>query len=394
MSQCISCKGRGLCGRPVCPIIRRLEELASLPRIGERIEGYTPPEVFVGRQGYPLVCTGPLIPVGNKQETPNLLSMDIGEIIALRASTVRSESRVRVKDAAAPGKLLEAAQAIAMSSSPVGTDVQFLKAPSGRIKFDGMLMPTGPVGSIREMSITTNPVIPRKVDSIVEDRGASALVAVNELYSSKIDVDHISRLLSLGLLGRERKLVPTRWSITASDDMVGKSLSEKVLDLPLVEKYQLYSGEVLGNHFEILLMPEAYSFELVEIWRPGSAWAPEGWIGSDFENGRGKSGYSPLAGGYYASRLAILERLATMGRQARILAVREISESYFAPLGVWVVREAARSAMRDQPRNFSTLSDAMKEMESRIKTQSEKWKTHSKLIFSPKQSRLSDFLKK
>lgn len=392
MSQCISCKGRGLCGRPVCPIIRRLEEMASLPRIGERIEGYTPPEVFVGRQGYPFVRAGPLIPLSIEQKAPDLLSMDIGEIIALRASTVRSESRAKVLEAEHPDKLLEASQAIAMSSMPVGTEVQFTRAPFGKMKFDGMLMPTGPVGSIREMSITTNPAVPRKVDSIVEDKRTSAVEAVGELYSARIDIDHISRLLSLGLLGRKRKLVPTRWSITASDDMAGVLLAKRLQDYPLVRNYQLYSGEVLGNHFEVLLMPESYGFELVEIWRPRSAWAPEGWIGSDFEQGLKKAGYSPLAGGYYAARLAVLERLISMGRQARALAVREISESYFAPLGVWVVREAARNAMRSGPKSFGALGDAIKEMELRIKTPSQDWKPHSRTISSPRQSSLSDFI--
>ena len=61
---------------------------------------------------------------------------------------------------------------------------------------------------------------------MVEDRDASAAVALVELYSSGISLDHISRLLSLGLLGKKRKLVPTRWSITASDDMIGKELKK------------------------------------------------------------------------------------------------------------------------------------------------------------------------
>ncbi|MEI8003740.1 MAG: hypothetical protein WCG94_05335, partial [Methanothrix sp.] len=46
--KCITCKGRGLCGRPVCPILRRLEKIAALPKVGRRLEGMSPPEVFVG----------------------------------------------------------------------------------------------------------------------------------------------------------------------------------------------------------------------------------------------------------------------------------------------------------------------------------------------------------
>ena len=282
--KCITCKGRGLCGRPVCPILRRLEETAALPRIGKSLEGMSPPEVFVGRHGYPLVRAGPMVPAGgNPGQLPDLpsLGMDIGEIIAARSALVRSESKIVIKEAQAPGRLLEAMQQIALSAAPVGTEVSFYKPPQGRLQFDGVLSPSGPSGEMEKMQITTNPLIPRKVDQMVEDRDAGAAVAAGELYTTGIGTDHISRMLSLGLLGRKRKLVPTRWSITASDDMIGKLLKETVLDQPKVNDYYLFSGEDLGNHFEILLLPRPFSFELVEIWMGRSVWAEEGSIGGD-----------------------------------------------------------------------------------------------------------------
>ena len=165
---------------------------------------------------------GPWCPRAMPRLLPTL-GMDIGEIIASRSSLVRSESKIVIKEAEAPGKLLEACQQIAMSSAPVGTEVSFFKPPQGRLQFDGVLSPSGPSGELKEMQITTNPLIPRKVDQMVEDRDASAAAALGELYSSGIGMDHISRMLSLGLLGKKRKLVPTRWSITASDDMIGKA---------------------------------------------------------------------------------------------------------------------------------------------------------------------------
>ncbi len=388
--KCISCKGRGLCGRPVCPIIARFEEISSLPKIGTSIEGYSPPEVFVGRHGYPLVRAGPMIPASDTAVQPSL-GMDIREIISLRSSMIRSEARLGVSEASMPGRLLEACQQIAMSSTPVGTEVSFQKPPRSRLQFDGVLAPSGPSGELKNMEITTNPMIPRKVDQIMEDRDAAATSSVGELYSSGIGIDHISRLLSLGLLGRKRKLVPTRWSITASDDMIGKSLRDSIVDYPLISDYLLYSGEDLGNHFEILLMPRAYSFELIEIWMAGSVWSPEGWIGSDSEDLRGKRGYSPLAGGYYAARLAILEHIARLGRQASALAVREISGKYWAPLGVWVVRDVARAAMKSVPKKFSSLDEALFEMGRRIKTPQNKWRSCSGLSSGAFQSSLSNF---
>ncbi|HSD58704.1 MAG TPA: Nre family DNA repair protein [Methanotrichaceae archaeon] len=388
--KCVTCKGRGLCGRPVCPILRRLEEISALPKIGKRMEGISPPEVFVGRQGYPMVRAGPMLPASETVAQPSL-GMDIGEIIALRSSLVRSEARMGVKEASIPGRLLESCQQMAMSSAPVGAEVAFFKPPKGKLQFDGVLSPSGPSAEMKGMEITTNPLIPRKVDQVVADKDVLAADAVGELYSSGIDTGHISRLLSLGLLGKRRKLVPTRWSITASDDMAGKALKDKVVDRPIISDFQLYSGEDLGNHFEILLLPRAYSFELIEIWMSGSLWAPDGWIGSDGEGLRDRKEYSSLAGGYYAARLAVLEHLARQGRQASALAVREISEDYWAPLGVWVVRDVARKALSEVPKIFSTLDDVMDEMGRRLKTPRSKWNSCSHLTSGQFQSSLANF---
>jgi hypothetical protein len=317
--------------------------------------------------------------------------MDIGEIIAARSALVRSESKIVIKEAEAPGRLLEAMQQIALSSAPVGTEVSFYRPPQGRLQFDGVLSPSGPSGEMKGMQITTNPLIPRKVDQMVEDKDAGAAAAVGELYTCGIGMDHISRMLSLGLLGKRRKLVPTRWSITASDDMIGKLLKETVLDYRQVNDYYLFSGEDLGNHFEILLLPRPFSFELVEIWMARSVWAEEGFIGGDREDARPKKQYSSLAGGYYAARLAVLEHLAGQGRQAAVLAVREISEAYWAPLGVWVVREVARKAMHSPPARFASLGEAMAEMEKRIKTPVEQWRKEAQLLSAPVQRSLIEF---
>lgn len=331
-----------------------------------------------------------MLPAGEGTGQPGL-EMDIGEIIRARSSLVRSETKVVIKEAESPGSLLALMQQIALSAAPVSTEVSFSRPPRGRLVFDGVLSPSGPSGELEKMQITGNPVIPRKVDQIAEDRGASAAVAASELYACGIGTDHISRMLSLGLLGRERKLVPTRWSITASDDMIGKHLKESVLDRPLVNDYYLYGGQYLGNHFEILLFPRSFSFELVEIWMARSVWAEEGFIGGDREEATAKKEYSTLAGGYYAARLAVLEHLAGKGRQAAALAVREISEAYWAPLGVWVVREVARAAMRSQPVRYSSLAEAMAEIERRIKTPAEKWRGEAQILARPVQRSLSEF---
>jgi hypothetical protein len=138
-------------------------------------------------------------------------------------------------------------------------------------------------------------------------------------------------------------------------------------------------------------LPRPFSFELVEIWRARSVWAEEGFIGGDREDAQAKKQYSSLAGGYYAARLAVLEHLAGQGRQAGVLAVREISEAYWAPLGVWVVREVARKAMRSPPARFACLGEAMAEMEKRIKTPAGEWRKEAQILARPVQRSLMEF---
>jgi len=74
-----------------------------------------------------------------------------------------------------------------------------------------------------------------------------------------------------------------------------------------------------------------------------------------------------------------------------VLAVREISESYWAPLGVWVVREVARSAMRSPPVRFASITEALAEMEKRIRTPAGEWRKQAQQLAAPVQRSLMEF---
>ena len=81
----------------------------------------------------------------------------------------------------------------------------------------------------------------------------------------------------------------------------------------------------------------------------------------------GKKGYSPLAGGYYAARLPALEYLIEIKRQASVFVLREITPDYWAPLGVWVVREGMRNALQNPPKKFESLEAAVSDLASRVR---------------------------
>jgi hypothetical protein len=71
--------------------------------------------------------------------------------------------------------------------------------------------------------------------------------------------------------------------------------------------------------------------------------------------------------------------------------VREIRPDYWAPLGVWVVREAARKALDASPQKFESIDSALLEMSSRLKTPIGSWKPKASLVKELKCQKTLDF---
>ena len=83
--------------------------------------------------------------------------------------------------------------------------------------------PTGPNGSLIKAKITSNSKIHTKVDKVVSDIDLKSVDAMVYLHKNDFDENFLSKILSIGTLGikKNRKLVPTRWGITAVDDTLG-----------------------------------------------------------------------------------------------------------------------------------------------------------------------------
>jgi len=158
--------------------------------------------------------------------------------------------------------------------------------------------------------------------------------------------------------------VPTRWSITAVDDTVGQYLRGTIRDAPSVDRVTVHVNEYMGNRYWVVLAPGNWEYELVEMKAPGSIWNPDPhgdiWMGSASEGFEGRSGYvDETAGAYYAARLGVLEHLSNIGRQAKALVLREVSDDYWAPVGVWQVRESVRNAFDTEPGEAETFHGAV-----------------------------------
>ncbi|NOQ55768.1 MAG: hypothetical protein GQ477_03090 [Nanohaloarchaea archaeon] len=402
---CARCKGKGLCGNAHCPIMSSLEKMKKVTQnVKTDFFGSSPPSIFVGRIGYPDVSFGALAPAeeGNTAiyDSPSewfLNNYSIDKIFGLRSSLINSSVKTNVYRS---NSFLEKIQDIALASKPLDIEAKYDRPITPDVTIDAYsrVAPSGPRGFMNRLDICDNPHVPIKVDKVVSDTDLGAADAISILNSKDISENHITKLLSAGLLGDEkkRKLVPTRWSITATDDMISKNQIEIIRNFDEVGQFSVFSSAYLGNHFELIVMPGTWAFECIETTFPKSVWNPNGndvVMYSDYEKYSGRKNYaSNVAGGYYATRLPVTRYLKKKKMQASVLSIREVYEDYSVPLGVWLLRETVADAFSKEPKAFDSLNEAMVYVKSRLRLDFTKYLNESRLLKDYRsQRRLFDF---
>jgi hypothetical protein len=424
-----------LCGKKSCPILLKKSVLKSLvpfeldkTRRNVEVFGASPPGFFVGHFNYPNVYLGPLIPFQEFEtgleisdyhmlDAPELwFGKSIIDVVKYRSSLVRSNFKLNVNigkksrkntPSLKINKLLETSQELSMAARPVDTETK-IERMNLRIMMDNHSLPMGPSGITDKIEITENTKVHPQVDYCVSDIDLKATEAVSEhLYlKGHVPESTIKRVFSAGLLGegKRRRIVPTRWAITAVDDIISKALIKEIKKFPEINEYQIFEATYLDNHFKILLFPGKFIYEMNEVWAPNTLWnisldgskknlKPQ--IMTDFEFYRGRKSYaSNITGAYYAARKSVCEYLYKIKKQARVLIFREVSGGYVVPLGVWVIRETVNNAMfTSDPLKIDNFNDAIKKMAEGFMVDYKYWKASSKLInFIKTQITLDNFL--
>jgi hypothetical protein len=371
--------------------------------IASEFLGYSPPSIFVSWYNYPKVSVYPLSTPERLRDISLLdkperwYGLPAERIIEFRSLLVMAGKKFNAKEASDPSYELINVQELAMSASHIDIEVELMKKPEPKLSFSSFAGPLGPKAPLRKLELESNPKVPRKVDYLVSDIDVKANDALLELYKSGFPVSFLHRLLSAGLLGVEknRKIVPTRWAITAVDANISKTLiNEKIKGYETIDRYELYHSNYLENDFWILLIPSVWAFEQLECWLPGSVWLKEGkaHIIENFEL-REPADYRTVEdGAYYAARLAVAEFLERRKRRAACIFFREISPKYAVPLGVWQVRENIRHALKQKPTCFETLNEALEFLKRKLAVPIREYIAKSKLIdWIKNQKRLSEF---
>ncbi|MFB6151010.1 MAG: DNA repair protein NreA [Haloarculaceae archaeon] len=340
---------------------------------GDSLFGSTSPDVFVGRSSYPEVPTGILSPVGNEESAADFATsgdwyakgLGVGDVLQRRTGLLNSTRSANVNVEDVWDGFVGVQREVAIADRPVDVEVGLDSKPDLDVDLDDVTTPRGPRARASDADLAENPHVPRPVEKTLEDDDWHAEGAMTYLYRRGFDVYDVNTILSAGALGQgdNRRLVPTRWSITAVDDTIGQYLRGGLRHSDTVGRVEVWTNEYMGNRYWVVLAPGKWEFELVEMKAPESVWNPEAgdyYLGSAHEGYEGRTSYvDETAGAYYASRLGVLEHLSERDRQAKALVLREVTDDYWAPVGVWQVREGVRHAFEGDHGEAETFHGAV-----------------------------------
>ncbi len=375
--------------------LQRLYEKIS-PRVSSLDFVGSSSDIFIGRFHYPQVFTGFLAPSEHDAEADTLSmpeawyqqQLQIEDIIKARSSLIYSRFTSPVHHA--KGKLTATLQEISMAKKPVDIEFFLKKKPQLTIDVDRWSPPIGNPAPLLRAIPQENISVHQQVEHVVQDVDVKAEDALMALHQRELPISSLIRLFSAGLLGMkmQRKLVPSRWSTTAVDSIISNNLLDDIRTYPWIADYLLFKGSYLGNSYFILLLPQQWSFEVLEF----ELGSEQFW--QDYENYDGRKGYADsVTGAYYANRLAVTEYLHQRKKQAGVIFFREINKSiYWAPLGVGILREVSRDAFKKQPDTFTSLQEALLVVQASMKTSLHAIEEKSKLLCERKQqTTLSSF---
>ncbi len=333
----------------------------------DTINGSSPPSIFVGRIGYPKVRIGPMIsPLHGDttilDRTELWTGKSIEEIANYRLSLVLGTMNMNVHDISS--RYLANMQELSLAEKPAETELRFEKKPVAdveiqkefKLNYEGT--PFGPAAPLRDFKIASHSV-DQRIESVYYDTDLGAADAMMDLYRRQVEVSIIQRVFSMGMLGikKKRKLVPTRWSISATDDTISETLVKKINLEDSIDLFEVTWYSHLDNYYSVILIPkDRWIFEMIEYWLTSGDQVA---VGSDNEDARRLTHKPTIGGAYFAARLGVAEHLANRRKRAGAVILREVHPNYVIPVGVWQIREAVREALKKPPQKFEDFDSAM-----------------------------------
>ena len=224
-----------------CPF-QEIIKKSSFKNLKLEFLGNTPPDIFVGENNYPNVFTGILSPMEYKEKTEVLSNpeewfkekLEISKILFNRSSMIYSRFKSNVKTG---NKLLEVMQEVSMSKKSVDVEFHLEKKPKLSLNVDLRNIPISNPAPLKKAIITENVNVDKNVEKFVYADDIKSQEGISNLYNRGFNISYLIKLLSAGLLGvkNQRKLVPTKWSITAVDSLISKNLMKNIREYSWID---------------------------------------------------------------------------------------------------------------------------------------------------------------
>ncbi|HEY6537112.1 MAG TPA: hypothetical protein VIY08_15160 [Candidatus Nitrosocosmicus sp.] len=355
----------------------------------KNFSGATPPSIFVGHIGYPRVKIGPLTPplhgdTSLLDSPERWLGKSLEEIVNFRLSLVGGSFDMNIYDLS--GKNIEILQDLAMSKKSVESELLFEKTPISRIDQKKLDIDTDPItfgfkAPLKNFKISSLSA-DRRLENAFYDTDQDAKETIIKLYHQGVEISKIIRIFSMGMLGipKNRKLVPTRWSISSIDHTISINLIKGLQKFSKIESYNVYRYHHLGNYYVVILIPyDSWLFEMQEGWLNINGIVK---MDGDYEDIRKPENKPNILGAFFAGRLASTEHLTKIKKKAAVMIFREILPQYVIPVGVWQVREGIRNAFKRQYKEFEDFEGALSFAFSLLSISKKEWLKNSKIYKS------------
>ncbi len=370
---------------------KKIREYQQELKPTKEIEGFGA-SAIVGEKNYPYLKVHN-ISTENKDSsyfnTSDIVKQDYSKIIELKAKNILGSTQdVYTKNRTE--KITNEIQDIYKSKKAIEFASQFEK----ELKFDKVLVNkvSGIVGSknpLLNLEANENTTTSKDIEKYTQE-DIKSRQAIISLYEKGVNEHQIINLLALGTFGIEinKKLVPSRWAISAYDQTIEKHLHKNIVKYNSINSYEVYHAKDKGNDFVIILIPDTFSAEVIETWvEDGRPVIEADYVGVDNKLHKPQP---DTAGGFYATKLPIFEHLNQRKKQASFISVRYI-DGYDIPLGVVFVRETVREAMKNKIFSTSDEYELRKFLEFKFKKHFQFYKNSNVLKEQKRQKKLNQF---
>lgn len=368
---------------------REIKKYQSTLKPTKELEGFAS-SAIVGEKNYPQLK---IHNISNEEKensffnTGDIVKRDYSQVIKLKAKNIlgsTEQTHIRKNNT----KITEELRDIYKSKKPI----EFTSAFEDELKFNKVYANriSGIIGSknpLKSISANSNTSTSTSIEKYTAEDIKSREAIIN-LYEKGINEHQIINLLATGSFGINinRKLVPTRWAISAYDQTIEKHIHKKIIKNRPIEKIEIYTAKDKGNEFLIILIPDTFKAQVIEKFSGG---LEMDYV--DFDNKLHKK-EPETAGGFYATKIAVFEHLQERKKQASIISIRVI-EDYDIPLGVVFVRETVRVAMKNKIFTSNDMKDTTDFIKYKFPKHHQYFISSKVLEEKRKQRKISEFFK-